>query len=103
MAKENEAYDFDELARKAMEKILEELAPETKVTEKLLSRLFTSTVKRLIAEVESGLASPGNISNAIRILNENNITMDIDPDTEEENELDDLLKAVIDELDDPTL
>lgn len=102
MAHKKEDECVDDALFLAIKEIMEELKPETKVTEALLSRMFTSTVKRLIAHIEAGDASPGNIANAIRILAANNITMDVsDPEEEEDNELDELLQSVIGELDDP--
>lgn len=92
----NEDAGFNE--REKVDELVEEMKGVTSVKETLLARMFTSTVKELIAKIEAGKASPGDIANAIRILKDNNITMDVG-DEDEENDLDKLADCVLPDVD----
>lgn len=91
--------DIPEEALQKEQEVLQELAKFSKVTEALLDRLFTSTVRDLIAKIEAGIATPTDKANAIRILQANNITMDLE-DEESRKELDELAGMVLPDVDD---
>jgi hypothetical protein len=91
--------DIPEEALQKEQEVLQELAKFSKVTEALLDRLFTSTVRDLIAKIEAGIATPTDKANAIRILQANNITMDLE-DEESRKELDELAGMVLPDVGD---
>lgn len=72
-------FDFPPELLEECKNIAKELAEKyDKVNEEMLSRLFLSTVIELTSKIESGIATPAHISNAVRILVENNIQMELD-------------------------
>lgn len=85
---------FDDNEKCAYDALSEEVK---RVNEPVLARLFRVTVRRLIAKIEAGTAVAGDISNAIRILQDNGIKMDFDEfddDDSEDREVNDILSEL---------